>query len=306
MNLRKKISEEIYFMRQRKLDKKVIAPIAIATSITIGCSLFGTNSKVISEAKDYNSGLVPVEHSTVVTPSAIEDANFEHQIDNVIDNEGAFISMRAIALNRIRTKNEQADVHVQDYIRHKELDELKKEIKSLKEDKKELKKELRKYEEAEKKRKEKEHKEKTEIKKLSLDENNVKKTSGANAHTLNVLLEGTYLEGYGELFYDLEQQHGINALFSIGNSILETGWNGDNWLARNNNNIYGLNTNRYFDSKEDCIRYWYDLLSEHYVGIGLTSMYDINDKYCPPNNQWADDIQNVVVRLVNKNNLTLN
>lgn len=197
---------------------------------------------------------------------------------------------------------------------------LEKTVDSLSSKNDELEKELKRYREEERKRKVKEKKiaeakrkkaqqikmEENRITSLHLNPSDVREISGANAHTLNVLLSGTYLEGFGEVFYNMERRYGINALFSIGNSILETGWDGDNWLARNKNNIFGFNTDRYFASKGDCIAYWFDLISNHYVGEGLISMYAINTKYCPPNDNWSSDIRAVISRLVSKNNLTLN
>ena len=222
----------------------------------------------------------------------------------------------AVSTHDLLTVTDHAEVFKQ----YEKVASLEKTVDSLSSKNDELKKELEKYKEDERKRKAKEKKiaevkrkkaqqiemEENRITSLHLNPSDVREISGANAHTLNVLLSGTYLEGFGEVFYNMERRYGINALFSIGNSILETGWSGDNWLARNKNNIFGFNTDRYFASKGDCIAYWFDLISNHYVGQGLISMYAINTKYCPPNDNWSSDIRTVVNRLVSKNNLTLN
>lgn len=137
------------------------------------------------------------------------------------------------------------------------------------------------------------------------DENDVRKVSGASAETLNRILRGTWLEGYGEVFYDNEKKYGVNALFSIGNAIIETGWDGDSYLATERNNIYGLATNRIFGSKTECINYWFNLISEYYVGDGLISIARINEKYCPPNARWSSDITWIVNKLLSNSGVTL-
>lgn len=138
------------------------------------------------------------------------------------------------------------------------------------------------------------------------DEYDVRKISGASVATLNKILAGTWLEGYGQVFYDNEQQYGVNALFSIGNTILEAGWDCDSWLANNKNNIYGLATDRYFESKASCINYWFDLIANHYVDDGLISIARINEKYCPPNSRWSSDIVWIVKKLTSNSGITLN
>lgn len=141
---------------------------------------------------------------------------------------------------------------------------------------------------------------------LTFDVADVTKVSGATEETFDKILEGTWLEGYGDIYYEMEKDYGINALFSIGNSIMETGWGGDNYLARHNNNIYGLNMSRHFSSKRDCIRYWFNLISKYYVGEDRLSIKSIGKKYCPPNaNKWATDIPIIVRKLTIKADITL-
>lgn len=137
------------------------------------------------------------------------------------------------------------------------------------------------------------------------DENDVRKVSGASAETLNRILGGTWLEGYGEVFYENEKKYGINALFSIGNAIEETGWEGDSYLATEKNNIYGLALSRSFSSKTECINYWFNLISDYYVDDGLVSIARINEKYCPPNARWSSDITWIVNKLLSNSGVTL-
>ena len=39
MNVRKKLSEKLYFMGQSKITKKIVIPTAVTTGIVLGCSL---------------------------------------------------------------------------------------------------------------------------------------------------------------------------------------------------------------------------------------------------------------------------
>ena len=141
---------------------------------------------------------------------------------------------------------------------------------------------------------------------VKFNDSDVRVLSGATADQFNKILKGTWLEGYGEVFERCEKQYKVNALFSIGNAIIEAGWDGDSYLARTRNNIYGLATSRVFDSKTECIEYWFDLISDHYVGDGLYSISRINEKYCPPNARWSSDITWIVKKLLSKSNITVN
>ena len=137
-----------------------------------------------------------------------------------------------------------------------------------------------------------------------INPNDVTEITGADVDTLNILLKDTFLEGYGQLFYDLENEYGINALFSISNAITETGWDGDSYISRNRNNIYGLNNDTYYESKQDCIYYWYNLIKDKYVGQGRKSMVDIGTKYCPPNPNWHQTVLGVAKKLKSNAGIT--
>lgn len=131
----------------------------------------------------------------------------------------------------------------------------------------------------------------------TLNFNDVTELSGTNSYSLNLILEDTWLAGYGDLFYELEQEHGVNAMFAIGNAILETGWQGDSYKATKYNNIFGL-TNCRFESKDECIEYYFNLIDTHYVGKGYRSMSEINKKYCPPNPKWCYGIESIANTLI--------
>ena len=139
---------------------------------------------------------------------------------------------------------------------------------------------------------------------IVIDINNVAAISNATEDMIESALEGTWLEGYGSLYYELEHEYNVNAFLAIGNAIQETGWDETkSYLARNHNNIYGI-TNGTFDSKEDCIRYYFRLINKHYIGEGYISLEQINGKYCPPDDTWDNDIYSIAKKLKSKVDIT--
>lgn len=133
--------------------------------------------------------------------------------------------------------------------------------------------------------------------------NDVRELTGADAETLDIILEDTYLEGLGQFFYTMENTYGVNALFSIGNTALESGW-GTSRKYRDYNNLYGIDINNYtyyWSSREACIEYWFKLLSSKYIDQGFTSISKINTKYCPDGTtSWGDKITAISYKLQNK------
>lgn len=136
---------------------------------------------------------------------------------------------------------------------------------------------------------------------IKFDKDNVRILTGANAKTINLILEGTHLAGFGELFIEMEKEYEVNCLFSISNAIQESGWNGSN-LSRNYNNLFGISISEGFRSKEACIEYWFNLIDKYYVGEGLYSIESIQGKYCPPDSSWDDDICRIAKKLKAKIN----
>ena len=140
---------------------------------------------------------------------------------------------------------------------------------------------------------------------IVIDISDVTKISNATPDMIESALAGTWLEGYGSLYYELEHEYNVNAFLAIGNAIQETGWKGNSTLAVNDNNIYGMN-NKKFDSKEDCINYYFRLINKHYVGEGYISLEQINGKYCPPDDTWDNDIYSIAKKLKSKVSVTPN
>lgn len=134
----------------------------------------------------------------------------------------------------------------------------------------------------------------TEDKSIVFNPNDVTEISNASPDTINNLLEGTRLEGYGWLYHELEQIYGINAIYAIANSFQEAGYQyneSSSYAARNN--IYGLK-NKSFPSVDACIAYYFQLISNHYVNErGLKSIDSIGTVYCPDSNLWDDGVVHI-------------
>lgn len=142
------------------------------------------------------------------------------------------------------------------------------------------------------------HKE-PELPEIQLSFEDITVTSNATKEQIDAAVRGTWLEPYSQLYYDLEQEYGVNALIAIATAIQETGWEGNSRLAVERNNIYGI-LNGSFKSKEDCIRYYFKLISSFYVPNGYRALDKINVKYCPPDPTWSNDIFIIATKLNNK------
>ncbi|RED66266.1 glucosaminidase domain-containing protein [Cohnella lupini] len=129
--------------------------------------------------------------------------------------------------------------------------------------------------------------------------------SGLSEEDIAVIFEGTDLEGHGleEAILQVEEEYGINALFTIAVMKLESG-NGSSKLAKSKNNLFGLNASGgdahkrafSFETKGDSVRKFGQLLSKSYVGKGYTTIEKIATKYCPANSKWSGLVKNIMKR----------
>ncbi|WEK55895.1 MAG: glucosaminidase domain-containing protein [Candidatus Cohnella colombiensis] len=133
----------------------------------------------------------------------------------------------------------------------------------------------------------------------------VESESGLSEVHIEELLEGTDLEdlGLAEAILEIEQDYGINAYFTIAVMKLESG-NGKSKLAKKKNNLFGLNAisgDAYnkglsFNTKEDCIRKFGQLIADKYVEKGYTTVEKIAKKYCPANSKWPVHVKAIMER----------
>jgi len=139
---------------------------------------------------------------------------------------------------------------------------------------------------------------------ITFNPNDITKVSNASPEALNAVLKGTRLEGYGWLYSELEDIYGINAIYAIANCFQESGYNGTNSMTARNN-IYGL-VGKSFNSVEECITYYFKLISGRYVeDRGLQSITAIGTVYCPDDGSWDDDIISIANKLHSKATATL-
>lgn len=102
------------------------------------------------------------------------------------------------------------------------------------------------------------------------------------------------LKNSGELFVLVEETSGVNGLFALSVATLESGY-GRSGLCQNNNNWLGISKSgggyRYFESDEECMIYWANLIKNSYIDQGRTTISEISTKYCPPNaSKWTGDV----------------
>lgn len=142
------------------------------------------------------------------------------------------------------------------------------------------------------------------------DPSDVSRVSGLKESDFKLLTKGTWWEGNEEALVKLENEYGVNAMFAMAVSTLESGF-GTSDRAQSRNNYYGLETSRCWDSLNSNTQYWGDLISTHYVDEGRSSVDSISTKYCPPNSDyWASFNKSEMTDLYNQlitrlNNTTL-
>ncbi|TVY01928.1 glucosaminidase domain-containing protein [Cohnella terricola] len=140
----------------------------------------------------------------------------------------------------------------------------------------------------------------------------VETLSGLSEENIAVIFEGTALAGHGleKTVLEVEEDYGINALFTIAVMKLESG-NGSSTLAKKKNNLFGLNASGAnphdkaysFETKGDSVRKFGQLLSNNYVDKGYTTIEKIAGKYCPANSQWPKLVKNIMKKDFRKLNV---
>ena len=127
---------------------------------------------------------------------------------------------------------------------------------------------------------------------------NITEPSGLTTEELHKIVEGTELEGIAPQLKEIEDEHGVNAVFALSVAQLESG-NGTSYFARAQNNLFGLDANNggmSFSTKGECIKYFGKLLRNHYFNDGRGDLYSVGVKYCE-NPAWP----NMVGHLMQKN-----
>lgn len=118
---------------------------------------------------------------------------------------------------------------------------------------------------------------------------NVREISNITEKEFYQLLKGTGLYDVGWVFSFCEERFGINGMFLLGLTALESGW-GNSYRATNHNNLTGYNivsnSSVYtFESRSESVIATARLLSKDYLSkegryFNGYSIKDINKKYC--------------------------
>ena len=143
-----------------------------------------------------------------------------------------------------------------------------------------------------------------QIESITADPNDVSKVSNLTEEQYSILTEGTWWEGHEQVLIDLEKRYSINAFYAMSVSTLESG-HGTSERACSRNNYYGAEVSTHFESLYDNTMYFGDFQNRLYVSEGLTSVWSIGPKYCPPNRNWEVYVSNSMTELLNKVKVTL-
>ena len=107
----------------------------------------------------------------------------------------------------------------------------------------------------------------------------------------------------GDALEQMEKTYGVNGLFVMSISWMESG-SKTSTLAKNHNNmtsIYGSNGLNTYSSPSECIMNTGRILKDnYYTNRGCRSASDIGKIYCPPNPNWANSITgfcNSIIRI---------
>lgn len=111
------------------------------------------------------------------------------------------------------------------------------------------------------------------------------------------------LHNCGDALEQMEKTYGVNGLFVMSISWMESG-SKTSTLARNHNNmtsIYGSNGLNTYSSPSECIMNTGRILKDnYYTNRGCRSASDIGSIYCPPNPNWSNSITgfcNSIIRI---------
>ena len=137
---------------------------------------------------------------------------------------------------------------------------------------------------------------------VAINLTDITKPSNLTADQLNFIIDEqltdigesyTKFSGMGESLVKMEQETGVNALFCLSVGSLESG-HGTSYAAESKNNLFGLIGNSgnlmSFDSVDDCVMYWGELIRDNYIDNGRTTVSAIQSKYCPGSSTWSGNV----------------
>lgn len=126
-------------------------------------------------------------------------------------------------------------------------------------------------------------------------------SSGLSREDIELLLKGSNIEQCADTFYECEKIYGVNAYLALGVSKLESAW-GKSDAALYRNNLFGIMGSsglRYFNSKDECIEYWFQLISGYYFENNMYYPETIGTRYCEES-EWAPYIAELMNEISRK------
>lgn len=126
-------------------------------------------------------------------------------------------------------------------------------------------------------------------------------TSGLSREDIELLLKGSNIEECANTIYECEKIYGVNAYLALGVAKLESAW-GQSDAAIYRNNLFGImgtNGLRYFESKDECIEYWFELISGYYFENNMLYPQTIGERYCE-GSDWAPYIAELMNEISRK------
>lgn len=144
---------------------------------------------------------------------------------------------------------------------------------------------------------------------LSVD-SDLRVASNVTSEEIDLMLEGTKLNGLGSAFVEAEQKYGVNALYMMGLACLESAY-GNSTYAQKRNNLYGWNAvdsnpnnASTFANKKEATLYVASKLQSNYLTEGGAyfegySPRAVDVHYCT-DKAHADKIVSIVKNLVQK------
>ena len=125
--------------------------------------------------------------------------------------------------------------------------------------------------------------------------------SGLTVEQLEILLEGyPGLAGIADNVIAIEEEHGVNAFYTLAVASLESGY-GTSKMAKNWNNLFGM-MNCKFDSTSSGVDYFGRLMTKYQDSYNiLMTVEGINPTYCELNS-WAGKIVELMNQWIRKAN----
>ncbi len=248
----------------------------------------------------------------VIASSVLADITVSAKIDNNINYE---------ATNRTIKDANSISIMLSDTTSNEDLFigrnflDLSLELVAKKEEEERLKRE-----EEERKLKEEAERREAELEAIRLEEERIAallpnfdpydltEASNLNFDKAYALLEGSALQSAAGAYVYAEEVYGVNAIFLMALTSLESG-HGRSTLAMENNNLGGVKSIyggwEYFSDWEECIMHIAELLSGSYLtedGVYFNgySIWGVNIKYCQDGSDWAGNIITIANDLMNK------